>query len=95
MKKLTKGWIRYKNQEKPDTQRGGSGAYRWYENPKRGIIASLVDGDIANEGEWRISGDNFDSIEVRGDIHLMLRKSDANNIRSFEQLIKREKMRKH
>ena len=93
MKKLFNGWIRYNEDEKPDSQRGGSGAYRWYEKPSEGIIASLVDGDIANEGEWRISGNDFDAINVRGDIHIMLRESDSKIIQRVETLIRREKMK--
>lgn len=58
-----------------------------------GTIASLVDGDLPNEGEWRISVPGFDGIESRGDIHIMLRKSDAQNIQAIESLIRREKMR--
>jgi len=91
-KKLPNGWIRDTSQEKDDSQRGGGGAYRWYQK-KGGFIASLVDGDIVNEGEWRISGNDFDAIESRGDIHIMLNKSDLTNIRIIESLIRREKMR--
>jgi hypothetical protein len=93
VKKLKNGWVRDTIQEKEDSQRGGSGAYRWYENPKKEFIASLVDGNIANEGEWKISGKGFDSIESRGDIHIMLNKSDDDNIRRIESLIKREEDR--
>ena len=92
VKKLKKGWIRDISQEKNDDQRGGSGSYRWYE--KGDIIASLVDGNIVNEGEWRISGKGFDAIESRGDIHIMLKYSDEKNINKIESLIRREKFRK-
>ncbi|MEK7179961.1 MAG: hypothetical protein AAB706_00635 [Patescibacteria group bacterium] len=91
--KLPDGWVRDASQEKDDSQRNGSGAYRWYEKSKGGFVASLVDGDIPNEGEWRISGKKFDSISSRGDIHIMLRKSDAENVRTIQALIRREKMR--
>jgi hypothetical protein len=87
IKRFPNGWLRDTNQE------DGKVVFRWYEKQKGGIIASLVKGEIANEGEWRISGDNLDSIESRGDINLMERKSDENNIRTVESLIRREKMR--
>lgn len=81
VKKLSNGWIR-------DTLQEEDAVIRWYEKGDK--IASLVKGNNPNEGEWRISGDDF-SITSRGDIHLMQRKSDAENIRKIELLIKREK----
>lgn len=84
VKKLSKGWVRYEEEETGDV-------FRWYE--KKGIIASLVEGDIKGEAEWRISGNNLDSISARGGKDLMLSKSDSDNIRRIEMLIKREKMK--
>jgi hypothetical protein len=88
IKKLSNGWIRDYSQE-------GYNVLRWYE--KGDIIASLVKTDFPNEGEWRISGtiskSGFDSISSRGDYHLMEKKSDAENIRKIETLIRREKLR--
>jgi len=89
VKKLSNGWIRDQAQE-------NDSVFRWYENPKRGITASMVQGARANEGEWRISQRDFefDSIQSRGGKSLMLKKSDAQNISKIETLIRREKMRK-
>ena len=80
-KKLSKGWIR-------ETSDENSNVFRWYE--KGNTTASLVQGDHENEAEWRISG-NFGSLESRGGKNLMLKKSDAQNIRIIETLIRREK----
>jgi hypothetical protein len=84
--KLPNGWQR-------DFKEEGGNVLRWYKKPSEGIIASLVKGDITNEGEWRISGHEFDTIEVRGDMYLMLKRSDLQNIRILDTLIRREKMK--
>jgi hypothetical protein len=84
IKKLSKGWIR-------DTIQENYSVFRWYE--KGETIASLVQGDIEDEAEWRISGKGFDSIQARGNKELMLRRTDAHNIAKIETLIRREKMK--
>jgi hypothetical protein len=82
VKKITHGWIRDEAQE--------SGAVlRWYEKGK--TIASVVEGDIPGEAEFRISGKGFDGISARGGKDIILRSSDKENIRRIEMLISREK----
>lgn len=83
MIKKIKGWKRDTSQETYDV-------LRWYE--KGETIASLVNGDIEGEAEWRISGKGFDSISARGGKDIMLRKSDIDNVRRIEMLIRREQM---
>lgn len=53
----------------------GYAVHRWFEGNK-GIIASVVKGDIPNEAEIRISGNKFDAFKIRGDKSIILKKSD-------------------
>lgn len=76
-------WVRDKDQE-------GGDVFRWYETSD-GRIASLVQGNFPNEAEWRIDVSEGNSVKVRGDKNLMLKKSDQQNSIIIENIIRREK----
>ena len=81
MKKIKNGWSRNTSEE--------SGAVvRWYEKGDR--VASLVEGDNPKEGQWRIDTGKG-SIESRGILAIMNKRTDAQNIDTIETLIRREK----
>lgn len=82
MHKENNKWIRYKEQEKDKV-------YRWYE--KKDIIASVVQGYFEKEANIRITGPNFDAIEVRGHKMAILDKTDEELYKAFDRYIKEAK----
>ena len=85
--KLKGGWIRDKSQEEYQV-------FRWYEHPRREIIASVVEGYFPTELNLRISSEkeNIDRIEVRGSKSIMEKRSDEHFINTIESMIEREKI---
>ena len=82
--KFKGGWIRDKRQEDINV-------YRWYENPKKGYIASIVKGYFPDELNYRVST-KHDSSEIRGHKSIIMKFSDEKNLgiikRRIEEMIK-------
>lgn len=62
--------------------------YRWFEDEKRGITASIVSGYYPNELNFRISQVGMGSKEVRGSKTIIKEFSDRKLIRLIERHLK-------
>lgn len=66
---------------------------KWFEREKDGVIASVVEGYFPSEQNIRISGMDFESIEIRGHKSIIEKKSDDDLIEMVERAIRRQKKR--
>ena len=69
-------WKRIKSQEDKIV-------YRWFEN--KDIIVSIVEGYFPSELNIRVSGDKFDSFEIRGNKQIIQQKTDEQIIEVAER----------